>query len=103
MKRDEFIQTILSMIFAILTAGVVFAMAFFFGGCKPSMPQRTDYPSMMYPCYLADVCVRMPAYAQQNPVECGLAIQKCFRYTDYDKCRDADNSEKCLDFMGIRL
>jgi len=94
--NDKFIA--LWMLIAIAIMALAFAL-----GCKPSIPQRADYPADMYPCYLADVCVRMPAFAEKNSAECGLAIQKCFRYTDYKKCVDEKNPDDCFSKLGIRI
>ena len=69
-------------------------------GCKPDMPQKKDHTSIA--CYLADVCIRMPAFAQQNSTDCALALQKCFRYEDYEKCTKEKDSNDCFNKLGIR-
>ena len=62
------------------------ALVMLFCGCKPEMPVKTDYGDNV-PCYLADVCLTVNAYMAKNKTDCTIALQKCYRYTDYDKCK----------------
>lgn len=71
-------------------------------GCKPFMPKQKDYKDGMYPCYLADVCLTVNAYMENNKTDCTLALQKCYRYVDYDKCKDEPDPKKCWDDLGVR-
>jgi hypothetical protein len=75
--------------------------AVFYTGCKPDMPVRSDYPDNV-PCYLADVCLTVNAYMVNNKTDCTLALQKCYRYTDYDKCKKEADPKKCWDDLGVR-
>jgi len=60
-------------------------------GCKPEMPSIKNYDNM--PCYLADVCLTVNAYMVNNKTDCTIALQKCYRYTDYDKCKKEPTEE----------
>lgn len=61
-------------------------------GFKPDMPKKEDYPDNV-PCYLADVCLTVNAYMVNNKTDCLIALQKCYRYTDYDKCKKEPTEE----------
>jgi len=98
-KAKAFLSAVFGIILCLIMATILSLIV----GCKPDIPIRSDYPSGMYPCYIADVCVRMTAYSEGAKQDCTLALQKCFRYTDYDKCRDADSPVKCWEWLGVRL
>lgn len=70
-------------------------------GFKPDMPKLETYKDN-YPCYLADVCLTVNAYMVNNKTDCTLALQKCYRYSDYDKCEKAEDKKKCWDDLGVR-
>ncbi len=70
-------------------------------GFKPDMPKKESYVDN-YPCYLADVCLTVNAYMTQNKTDCTLALQKCYRYSDYDKCKNESDQKKCWDDLGVR-
>ena len=76
-----------------------FLMLVVMTGCNPDLPQIKDYADDMYPCYLADKCVTINGYKDANSQECGVAIQKCFRYTDYKRCGE---DKDCWEKVGIR-
>lgn len=87
---------------AFLTAYMVALLCFvyFCVGCKPSMPKRSDYADNMLPCYLADKTIVANTYTEQKtPIEDMLT--KCYRYTDYDRCKDAEDFEKCVNRLRI--
>lgn len=96
MKTKLFIS-IVSILFLIY-------ILFMLTSCKPSMPEIKDYKNM--PCYIADVCVRVNAYMENNKNECNIAFQKCFRYSDFDKCYDVKTlkeHEQCLEDLSVNV
>jgi hypothetical protein len=95
LKMSEGMQEIL---LAVGIACIMFAI-FALSACNPSLPKIKDYSDDMYPCYLADKCVTINGFKDANSQECGVAIQKCFRYTDYKRCGD---DKDCWEKVGIR-
>jgi hypothetical protein len=83
----------------LISAALLAVAISFFSGCNPKLPQLKDYETDMYPCYLADKCITVNGYKDANSQECGIAIQKCFRYTDYKRCGD---DKDCWEKVGIR-
>ena len=84
---------------------IIILVISFFYSCKPDMPSRKNYTDDMLPCYLADVCLTVNAYMVNNKTDCTLALQKCYRYSDYDKCNketDIDKIKQCWDELGVR-
>lgn len=95
LKMSEGIQEIL---IALGIACLMFAI-FMLSACNPDMPKKKDYSAGMYPCYLADKCITIHGFKNAHHVDCAVAIQKCFRYTDEEKCGD---DKDCRDRVGIR-
>ena len=87
------------IVVSFLIAGSLFVAMIFLIGCNPTLPKITDYDPEMYPCYLADKCVTINGFKDANSQECGVAIQKCFRYTDYKRCGE---DKDCWEKVGIR-
>ena len=96
-------EIIISAIIAFLIFMSLSAVLSLLLGCKPSMPVRADYTEDMYPCYLAEVCLTINAYMEKNKTDCGLALQKCYRYADYKRCEAADEPDDCFSKLGIRI
>ena len=91
-------QALLALGSTIIGALILIAIVFFCG-CNPALPERADYTDDMYPCYLADLCVRINGFKNSHPVSCDTAMQKCFRYSDIKKC---GSDKDCWDKLGIR-
>ena len=72
-----------------------------FIGCKPSMPVKSDYEAL--PCYLADKCLTLNVYSDKNKTDCALALQKCFKYSDWDKCKNEKDPADCRDRISVKL
>lgn len=70
-------------------------------GCKPDLPVKAEYGDNL-PCYLADKCITINAYMQNNKADCTIALQKCYKYSDYEKCKKDADPKACWDELGIR-
>ena len=70
--------------------------------CKPSMPVKDDYPDAL-PCYLADRCMTLNVFYESNKLDCSLTLQKCFRYSDWNKCKAETDPRECLDKLAVKL
>jgi hypothetical protein len=82
---------------------IIFLMIFLtFLGCKPTLPTIADYPDN-YPCFAYDKCKTLQAYGGKE--DCKLELQKCFYYSDYQKCEKMateDEKNKCYNKISIR-
>lgn len=71
-------------------------------GCKPTLPIMAEYTEN-YPCYAYDKCMTLQAYGGKG--DCKLELQKCFYYSDYQKCEKMatdDEKNKCYNKISIR-
>ncbi len=80
---------------------IVIVLLLLLVACKPSMPVKGDYAGNI-PCYLADKCMTLNAYMINNKMECADALTKCYRYTDYEKCKGEKDFDKCWSDLGVR-
>lgn len=94
---EYFFDKVAPVIIVLITVIVILSLF----NCMP-MPKKADYTSDEYPCYMADLCVRSNAYAKSHVQDCTIAMQKCFRYKDYDKCKAEKDFDKCWNNIGVR-
>ena len=99
--KKFFIILIYSLALCALSA--IFAIAIV--GCKPSMPVKEDFTdkdgNVIMPCYISAVIAVTNTYTEQKtPID--DSVSKCYRYTDYNKCKDDKDPDECWSKLGIR-